>query len=352
MISAFRMYNRISCINHLLNNVVEKSIKDTVEAEKLCEKCKKLVKYFKKSELNSALHTTLKSFCPTRWNTIYYVLKSVGKNWLEINTLLQEKNDIHRIRDINLNSINAIVSILSHFEEASKKLEGEEYPTLHWVYIYVHRLKKVCLINENDIDIIKVFKEKLNYYLNEIVEKNLTIYHKISIFLFPPTNKLKQFSETEIMEIKTECKLLMRDYGEYVAETENEVPSTSNISAKNSELLQDFMEEAIFSNNNDAIEYEMRLYENTNVEFYDEFNVLKWWNSHKAEYPKLFRVSCRVLSTPASSAASERTFSYARNLITEKRSLIASNPYAVNRQMFIHSNLTYIDVYEEIEKVV
>lgn len=48
--------------------------------------------------------------------------------------------------------------------------------------------------------------------------------------------------------------------------------------------------------------------------FHDDFDVLTL----------LYKLSCKLLATPASTAASERTFSMARNLISEKRS-IATN---------------------------
>lgn len=350
MVSAFRACNHIFCINHLLNNAVEKSIKETPEIAELCNICSKLVRYFKKSGINSKLQSTLKSFCPTRWNTIFYLLRSVEKNWVDISSILQEKNEMQRINNINLSSIDAVVQVLGSFEEASKKLEGENYSTMHWVYIYIHRLKKVCVNNEDDLDVIKTLKEKLSHYLNEVVLKNITMFHKIALFLFPPTNKLKQFSESDTNIIKAECKTLMRSSAENISGEDDDIPSTSKISSFNSELLTDFVQESAALNFDDKIEHEIRLYENTNVEFHDDFNILQWWNSHKAEFPLLYKVSCKLLATPASSAASERIFSMARNLISEKRSVIGTNSVTVNQIMFLHSNIKKTSIYGDVEK--
>jgi hypothetical protein len=45
----------------------------------------KLVKYFKKgNNLQKSLKTTLKSHCPTRWNTNYFMPKSILDNWAKI----------------------------------------------------------------------------------------------------------------------------------------------------------------------------------------------------------------------------------------------------------------------------
>lgn len=91
MIAAFREYNHINCVNQLIHNSLQKSIEEVNAAENLCQACCKLVKYFKKSGLNSTLGITLKSFSSTRWNPVYYLFVSIEKNWAAIVRILQEK---------------------------------------------------------------------------------------------------------------------------------------------------------------------------------------------------------------------------------------------------------------------
>jgi len=50
-----------------------------------------LVKYFKKSGSNSSLELFLKSYSPTRWNTVFYLLRSIEFNWSDISKHLSEK---------------------------------------------------------------------------------------------------------------------------------------------------------------------------------------------------------------------------------------------------------------------
>lgn len=97
MKAAFRTSDHIFCINHLLHNIVEKSINENVEIKELCVKSSKLVKYFKISGGNAQLTTTLKSFSKTRWNTMYYLLQSIQNNWIEVGNILQEKEQLYRI---------------------------------------------------------------------------------------------------------------------------------------------------------------------------------------------------------------------------------------------------------------
>lgn len=82
----FRNSQHLACVSHLLNNTLQKAVEEVAEVAELTNCCAKLVKYFKKSALNANLATSLKSYCPTRWNTVYYMLSSIEKNWDESTT--------------------------------------------------------------------------------------------------------------------------------------------------------------------------------------------------------------------------------------------------------------------------
>lgn len=118
---------------------------DIPEISELNDVCTKLVKYFKASGLNSNLTTSLKSYSPTRWNTIYMLFVSLKINWSDIIQQLQENNAMERVSNINVNYIKEIIKLLEPFEETIKKLEEEKYATIHLVIIYIYRLKKCAL---------------------------------------------------------------------------------------------------------------------------------------------------------------------------------------------------------------
>ena len=50
---------------------VEKSIKLCAEVDDLVAASSKLIKYFKKSGLKTSLITSIKSYTPTRWYTVF-----------------------------------------------------------------------------------------------------------------------------------------------------------------------------------------------------------------------------------------------------------------------------------------
>lgn len=71
----------------------------------------------------------------------------------------------------------------------------------------------------------------------------------------------------------------------------------------------------------------------------EEYNPLSFWEKMHSSYPALAKVAARVLAVPAASAAVEREFSLAGNIITQKRSKLS--PDAVNDMVFNHSYKKY-----------
>lgn len=346
MIKAFENYNHICCSNHLLHNVLEKSFKDVAAFQTIIEECKNLVKYFKKASINHQLKTTLKSLCTTRWNTVYYMLESILKNFTEINNILQQKSEINRITFINANYniIKEIVSFLNHFEKISTKIEGSSYPTLHFVIPSIEFLKKCCSIKDQDSEILRDLKLKVTQYIKNIWIKNISYLHEAATFLFPPTNKLNNFNLTKRIEIKEKCSQLIN-----ISAVENLINETPTVSSDLSDLFGNFVNQPV-TTMFDRAENEIMVYENLTVPLSDEFDVLSWWEVNKLQFPLLGNLSKRIFAIPASSAPSERAFSGARNLITEKRSQLS--PHIVNDLMVVNRNLSHIDEisrYEQIE---
>jgi hypothetical protein len=73
-----------------------------------------------------------------------------------------------------------------------------------------------------------------------------------------------------------------------------------------------------------------------NSSAYDqEYNPLQFWKHNYSSYPRLARIAKRVFAVPATSAAVEREFSLAGNIVTKKRSRLS--PGTVNDIIFLNS---------------
>lgn len=62
-----------------------------------------------------------------------------------------------------------------------------------------------------------------------------------------------------------------------------------------------------------------------------------WWQARKHVYPNIFKVALKYLSPPSSSVYSERVFSEAGNISSEKRCRLA--PHKADNILFLHHNL-------------
>lgn len=87
------------------------------------------------------------------------------------------------------------------------------------------------------------------------------------------------------------------------------------------------------------IEEEMREYEKMKVAFDEShlvFNILSWWQCNSAAFPILSKFARYIHAIPATSSASERTFSAAGNIITDKRSCLL--PDTLSSMLLLKSN--------------
>jgi len=123
IIKALESNTRLNCSSHLFANVLDKSFEETVELADVLFGCKKVVKYFKKANLQHKLVTSLKNPCQTRWNSNYNMCKSIFDNWPETNNILTESNENHRLQQINITTLNVIVKLCKNVEIIFKEMQ-------------------------------------------------------------------------------------------------------------------------------------------------------------------------------------------------------------------------------------
>lgn len=96
---ALENVTRMNCFPHFLNNISKEACTVPSAFETL-EKCKKLVKYFKKCGKNNCLATSLKSASSTRFNSNYATVESILKNWDDVTKILNESGEMERLNGI------------------------------------------------------------------------------------------------------------------------------------------------------------------------------------------------------------------------------------------------------------
>jgi len=134
-------YQRLACACHCLATALMHALPDGpgdkgMESEELqglqnaIDEVKSLVRFIEKSGLNATLAKTVVQENDTHWNSTLMMLESVLAQETEIKTALQKHGDIHRVYNIDFSLLRAFASFLQPLKIATKKLEGDSYPSL------------------------------------------------------------------------------------------------------------------------------------------------------------------------------------------------------------------------------
>jgi len=351
VIKALQNNVRMNCSSHLFASVLEHSFKETKELNELVEACKKIVKYFKKANLQHQLQTSLKNECPTRWNSNFTMFKSIVDNWFQINEILNEKKETQRLLLISTTTLKQLVDLCGGFEVIFKKLQLCSSPSLCFVIPSINKVNQLCEIKDTDVPGIITLKERIKNNISRIWLANLNIWHKTAFFLYPPALKMQP---TNIDDIKDFCIERMSSM-DIITPTLSSPSSIAQSPATTCSVEsgptiaestdQSSFDESYFffpglvkrTTSKTAITplEEINRYCMENVELNDDFDILKWWKVKAESYPYLSKLALQVHSIPASSAAAERSFSLTGNVITEKRSRLV--PKSVDSLIFLHS---------------
>lgn len=342
IIKALQNYTRVNCSNHLFNNVLHSAFNNTEELQLMTESCRKLVKYFKKCNIQHMLTTSLKNYCVTRWNSHYNLFKSILNNWFTIQEILSKNGEMCRTEEIQFSTLTALVDLFEKFEKISRKLQGVNYVTSNYIYLSINTLKNICALKFTDSPAIANLKTNIISEINSKWIPNVSIYQYTACFLYPPTNR--SLEEGVLRDVKNFCITQISSSQDCLPSPTSALHSETqpNSTTNESSDFQLFFSEFINTQTGtieESVSDEVNRYSFCHINVDINFNVLEWWDHHVTEYPRLSQFAKKILAIPASSAASERVFSAAGNLITEKRNRLG--PKSVNNILFLNSVYKY-----------
>jgi len=314
----------IVCINTQLNQAVDKVFSETPQLQFLYEKC---VEYLK------ACHSPRSAYY-TPLDRIIGAFRNVEKHWgtvsMEIAVQDAESN--------TLTEVMAMTRVLSNFESSIKELEALKEPTLHMVIPHLRKLRKLCSDETGDeVEVELRLKIALRPHLEFIAQNFITKYHKIALLLFPPTNKLLLFEESEKQNILADCKEMMELF--YVESDSQRKRIRSDCDYNSASIFSDFITPRLSDTKTDMITHEINGYLSMQVVLRPDFNLLQWWEDNECMFPLLYKVSCKVFATPASIAFARNMSIQARSLISEASSFNGGGERIVDEIMFLNNNL-------------
>lgn len=355
MVSSLRFYDNIHCFAHLMNNTLSKVLKkepnkpiaDQSWAVRKIHAVTTIVKYFKSSALATRFKPTLKSNVSTRWNSVYNMLESVIYHWELINQILRSSNKhVADLNSVTLNELEILRDFLKPFKTSTDELEASLHPTL--CYVIPHYLKIYNHLQPSPSDPNCIAESKriaLNYW-TENVQKELSMHHKIALFLHPLMKHLKTQEPEEKNEIWERTLTLMN---EFLPETNTQTRQAkpTKTAKRIDSALALCMHESESEEEEDRSESQRELddYKCYRIRGEDAhaIDLLNWWQAHKHRFPRLYGVARLIHSIPASSAAAERLFSLAGRLVAFRPNMRSE---LIDEMLFLKSN---IDLSRELK---
>ncbi|XP_053951127.1 uncharacterized protein LOC128858685 [Anastrepha ludens] len=370
MMEAFKSNNRIYCLNYLLQSAMDEAIFRTPEIGELLETCRKLYNFLTSV---SDLFTISDQFISQRWETDFRILSSLADYWNEALEISKghEGEESRIIENLNLQNIIGLLKIYNIYELPTKDLDCDYIPSIHLAVIHVKLLERLYANTLNNSDIIKKFKENLLEVLGTFFLSNMTIHHKIALYLFPALRELIMLSPNDKELVRAECKRIMQRYVDEEPSVASLVYAT--LQAEHEQLILGFLnmltvrdiqetnlvDPAAFAdfvipyegmdNAEEKINNEIRAYEDTNVTDHDSFNPLNWWDVYKPQFPLLYRICCKIFAVPATAEACKAIIEKAIPLIFKCESRDDDlHPTFVNDVLFLHFNVEKSKLFYKI----
>ncbi len=295
---------------------------------------------------------------PTRWGSRQMMIQRVLEQEKALSQVLKaDRKTKHLVptwQDTDvLESISRTLGPLLEFTDV---LSGEDYVSVSYIKPVLHLFNNTVLAAaDDDTELTKEGHEKSHpRVLKREVLRPKTVDLLDMASLVDPRFKDAYIADDRQELIKTRAVAEILSLLEVQAATVREpLPHTSTEAAavgaeaaverqskKVKRSLGSFFKKASDGTaaltDREAIEVELKSYLQT-MQVDGETDPLDWWRLHQANFPRVARLAQKYLCIPATSAPSERAFSFGGNIVTCHRSLL--KPETVDKLVFLANNL-------------
>ena len=298
----------------------------------LIQKIRKIVKYVRSSPQRRKTYynmrraydldeTMLLFDVRTRWNSTFYMFAKFIESKAVVDMLTATEDNLSNCKlDKNdWSNINEFMIFLKPFEQATKILSGETYPTLSiTVPIYqslLDHLHKYLLKSDLTKTLETAAKKALCKMEKYYIYFDSEMYY-IAIVL-DPRLKMEYYKQGNWQEkyVKMAEIAVSKEY----EKRKNNLPKA--VSTEEIDEVEDFGFMPILSSSEEWSELKRYLYEPVLPPRSNGINldICTWWNSRKNEFPILFSMFRDYLAIPGTSVPIERKFNAGRDLISLRR---------------------------------
>ncbi|CAG9840430.1 unnamed protein product [Diabrotica balteata] len=346
------------CFAHTFNLVLQAGI---MEIQEQVNKVKAIVQFFKKN--SSALtklrgmqtqmglpELKLKEDVGTRWNSTYDMLSGILLvKPAVVDLLAGDEPHLNTLSLSDWNILEKSVKVLKLFYQITEEISAETSVTISKVILFVkymsyHLQKCINIQNPPEINnLLEKLQAQINLRFEDLESNEVT---SEATFLDPRFKKYGFASEDQYENTVKSIKSKITHF-DVPANTsyqspllvEPNLPSESK--SKVLSIWDDFDRKVqnFLASRANPVAASIREVEKYITEplLRRTEDPLQWWEERKVLYPRLYKLMRRRLCVVATSVPSERIFSKAGELISEKRSRLKSEQ--ASQVLFLHHNL-------------
>ncbi|KAH8344489.1 hypothetical protein KR084_006217, partial [Drosophila pseudotakahashii] len=339
----------LPCFAHTLNLVMQDVLKH-YSLKDIIIKCKKLVGFFKSSSIAYAKFRSAQLRNPplsliqevaTRWNSAYKMINRILLTKDSISTvLLSTRKSPEPLNAEEIEFLEDIEDLFSQVDDATKKISANDSVTISLI------LPLTCGLLKNIMESCQNMKTVegtfIGEYLLERLVHRLKSYEEMPLLkkatLLDPRFKKEGFKSLSIAdeaaaELKREVELIEKGTLEV---------SSSNLSSPQSPSLLGkrdifgFLKSAVLKKSIQVEEGHILEQYFRQINISTAKNPIQYWEMSESKYKTLKCYARKYLHIPATSTESERMFSKAGYIASDRRS--ALKPRNINMLLFLNKN--------------
>ncbi|XP_053205955.1 zinc finger protein 618-like [Panonychus citri] len=277
-------------------------------------------------------HSTLKSYCPTRWHSLLIMIKSMIINHRAINDSVQEMDRSELwISKKDLILMENLSDFLEQFKTAVDMLSSEKQPTINKAAVFRCHLKSILDDSASSSSAIDQLKSKMSSNFNKRFP--LTELMIIASLLDPKFKDLDVISDW-CEENFTSKKALIKTWFHKLINDDSGISNSPIMPVTDgTQLAHKFS-----TNTNTMTSFDLEI--DSYLLARDTKDLLEFWDERKSAWPSLYKLALAVLAVPATSVPVERLFSIAGLTLNKKRSQL--HPERLSKICFIHDNFNFV----------
>ena len=335
----------LRCVDHTIHLIVTKALEKCKGWSIISKKVSRLVGHFSLSAKATAVlkriaiaancnRTTLVQRVVTRWNSDLRQLESVLDLYDSLQTMAENDTSLDEFLPSMGDKlvISALANVLQLFQCFSDLASSDKGPTLHVVIPELisisAKLNTLTRSPPNEIvgEVGWALKAELDARFPDCGVN--TVEYAVAHFMDPRYKgvALKKYDKYNATRDLVVQGLLMLTHGDGSSPTGTPTPPLV-IDEDEDDPMAAMLRESYGPNpTKRGPESTMMVEVNCEVDVYvkepvvpRDSNVLEWWKTNRKKFPFMSRFARKILCVPAASSTSERVFSTAGNIISERR---------------------------------